>query len=135
MVARGHVESNPLDLIAHPKVDEKVVPIVTIEEKENLLRLTDPKLAKAPKARFLAYRDRAVLMLLIDTPGRRSEITDMTLDGIDFDEARFPGTGKGDKQRWMPLGSRAADALWDYIQLRETVAKGFVRDMWVSSQG
>jgi site-specific recombinase XerD len=42
--------------------------------------------------------------------------------------------GKGRKERWMPLGNVALEALWEYLQLRETVAK-LTNALWVDQKG
>ena len=134
MIQRGHVDRNPLDLIPHPKIDERVIPVIPDREIDALLQLVDPKLFSTPGRRFRATRDRAVLMLWIDTPARRGELADLTTDHIDIDGGRFLVLGKGGRERWMHLGHVATEALWDYLQARQQRAHRTDR-LWVDVQG
>ena len=70
LVSRSHIEKNPLDLIPHPKVDRRVIPTVSDRKIDTLLALVNPKLFDTRSRRFRAIRDRAILIMLIDTPGR-----------------------------------------------------------------
>jgi len=60
-------------------------------------------------------RDRALLELLYGTGSRISEAVGLDIDDIDFDQRTLVVTGKGDKQRRLPLGEYAASALDDYL--------------------
>ena len=60
-------------------------------------------------------RDRAVLELLYGTAMRVSELVGLDLGDVDFDEELVRVTGKGDKQRLVPLGRDAADALHRWL--------------------
>ena len=115
---RGHIYRNPLDLIPHPHVDEKVVPVVSELQKINLLRLVDPANARTETERFCIVRNRAVLYLLIDTPGRRNELATLTVNAVDLDGSAVLVMGKGRRERWMPIGSTPTAALAEYLALR-----------------
>ena len=118
LVERGHIDKNPLDLIPHPHIDEKVIQTVSEQEIGKLLALTNPEKARTPSERFRMIRDRAMLYLLFDTPGRRKELTALTIEDVDIDQAAILVMGKGRRERWMPLGTVAMEALWNYIQER-----------------
>ncbi len=111
LVERGHVELNPLDLIPHPHIDEKVVQTVSEQEMIRLLARTDPSFAKGASERFRMVRDRAMLYLLVDTPGRRSELVSLTVETVDLDMGAILVFGKGRRERWMPLGAVPVAAL------------------------
>ena len=134
LVQRGHIDVNPLDLIPHPHVDDKVVPTVSEVQKRNLLRLVNPENARTTTERFCLIRNRAVLYLLIDTPGRRNELATLTVNGVDLDGGAILVMGKGRRERWMPLGDTATAALADYIGLRARVAQR-IDGLWVSATG
>jgi len=61
-------------------------------------------------------RDHAIVELLYASGMRVSELVGLTLDDIDFDRLTALVTGKGNKQRIVPFGAPAADALADYIR-------------------
>ena len=60
-------------------------------------------------------RDRALLELLYGTGARVSEVVGIGLEDLDFDEELILLTGKGSKQRLVPMGSSLASALHDYL--------------------
>ncbi len=60
-------------------------------------------------------RNRALLELLYGTGTRISEAIGLDIDDIDFDQRTLVVTGKGDKQRRLPLGEYASSALTDYL--------------------
>ena len=122
LVERGHVERNPLHLIKPPHLDEKTVPVVTEDQMRDLLTLTDPVLARTPAHRFRLVRNRAVLYMFWDTPGRLNEITKIDLQDIDLESGSVLVMGKGRKERSMPIGDADRLVLWDYLRERETVS-------------
>ena len=131
LVERDHMDDNPLRLIPHPHVDERVVATVSDEEITDLLRLLDPAIARTPRERFRHYRDRAALLMLVDTPGRKAELGGIRMDDITDDASAVLVTGKGRKQRWMPLGNVAQSALWEYLQIRQSASD----ILWVDASG
>ena len=135
LVERGHCERNPLNLIPHPHIDERVIPTISERQQLDLLRMVDPSLARTSSERFRFNRDRAVLYLLIDTPGRRNEIATIKMDTVDLDSGAILVMGKGRRERWMPLGNVAKEALWDYLQARSIIANVKEQALWLSEQG
>ena len=134
MVERGHVEDNPLRLIERPRVQERTVPTVSEQQMLDLLTLLDPALARTPAHRFRLLRNRAVLFLFWDTPGRRDEVATLDLDGVDLDAGTIMVMGKGSKERYMPLGDTARSVLWEYLQVRAAMNPS-TDALWVSEQG
>ena len=131
---RGHIETNPLRLIVRPFVDEKVVETVSQDAMLLLLALKDPSRASRPKHRFRLLRDRLALLLLWDTPGRLSEISTLTLDQVDLDRGLVLVLGKGRRERWMPLGNKTREALWEYLRARDEM-NADSDSLWISSNG
>ena len=115
MVEQGHITKNPLNLIPHPKVDDRVIPTVSDREVAALLEQFDPALFQTPAAKYRAIRNRAMVIMLIDTPSRKAEITGLTLSDADIDDGRILVMVKGGRERWMHLGDVAVEALWEYM--------------------
>lgn len=134
LVERGHVETNPLNLIPHPHIDEKTIPIVSERQSLDLLRLVDPRIARTAAERFRIIRNRAIVYILIDTPARRGELASMKLGSVDIDTGSVLVMGKGRRERWIPLGNVAQEALWEYLQHR-AIAAGSEEALWVSERG
>lgn len=98
---------NPCDGIKHPKLSKKLPEYLTSKEINKLfdIRLTKP----------IDYRNKAMLEVLYATGTRISELINLELNQIDFDECIIRVTGKGKKDRIIPIGDTAMDALKNYI--------------------
>lgn len=103
----GKCSINPCDGIKHPKLSKKLPEYLTREEINKLfdIRLTKP----------IDYRNKAMLEVLYATGTRISELINLELNQIDFDECIIRVTGKGKKDRIIPIGDTAMDALKNYI--------------------
>ena len=81
--------------------------------------LSEPEVAKLidaiPATTAIDLRDRALLELLYGTGARVSEAVGLELSHLNFDEGLILVTGKGNKQRLVPLGDSLRDALRDYL--------------------
>ena len=133
-VERDHREDNPLDLIPHPKVDEKTVPTISAFEFANLMTVLDLQPVRSMDQRFRRTRDRAVLLMFWDTPARRNELANLKLGDVDLDDGGVLVMGKGRRERWMPIGSTVTVAFWEYKQARATLEPR-TDAFWVDSEG
>lgn len=114
-VDRGFLETSPIETLRNPKKTKKL-PIFLIEnDLKRLLAAPDP-------SDFRGCRDYCLLVLMGMTGVRLKEI--VGLDVVDFDrEAEtIKVTGKGRKERLIPLNALASSALELYISIRPTVA-------------
>ena len=77
----------------------------------------------------LSLRDRAILELLYGTGARVSELTSLDLDDLAFDDGLLRVTGKGDRQRLVPVGRAAQEALgrWCASEGRDRLIVGITR--------
>ena len=133
-IKRGHRDDNPLDVIPRPIVDQKIVATVTEREMQALMYAVDPRQATSPTDRFRRLRDQAILLMFWDTPGRRSELANLALGDVDLGAGGVTVMGKGRRQRWMPIGARVVEALWEYLQARESRSPSTDR-LWIQSEG
>ena len=108
LLEEGVTEADPTALLAARRVGTRI-PVVLTEDQVNAL-LAGPA-GDAP----VDVRDRAVLELLYGTGMRVSELVGLSLGDVDFDEELVRVTGKGDKQRLVPLGRSAARALHAWL--------------------
>ncbi|MGP5396868.1 tyrosine recombinase XerC [Arthrobacter rhombi] len=79
-----------------------------------------PTPAPTPRQRAVADRDRAILELLYATGIRVGELTGLDVDDIDHDRRTLRVLGKGDKERTVPFGQPAHQALSDWISRGRT---------------
>ena len=107
MIFNGNIKVNPCNGIKSPKLEKKLPNYLTIEEIDKLL---DIKLLKP-----IDYRNKAMLEVLFATGTRISELINLTLNQIDFDECIIRVLGKGKKDRIIPLGNTAIEYLKLYI--------------------
>lgn len=107
MIFNGKIEDNPCNGIRAPKLEKKLPNYLTSEEIDRLL---DIKLTKP-----IDYRNKAMLETLYATGARISELINLKLNQVDFDECIIRVLGKGKKDRIIPLGNTALNYLKLYI--------------------
>jgi integrase/recombinase XerC len=113
LAREGVVEQNPAKLVSTPKLAKKLPRVPTIEEMNGVLDGQMPEAAAFPE------RDRLMLELLYGCGIRNSELT-----GIDVEDIRSSAEiilirGKGKKERYVPFGGSAAQALAVYLPQRQ----------------
>lgn len=123
------ITSNPASMIRTLK-KEKYLPNVLHEPQ-----IKD--LVEAPDAgTLLGLRDRAILEMLYGTGIRVSELVGLTMTSVDLDLGYARVFGKGAKERIVPIGSMALDALSEYISLvRPGLARHDIEALFVNRFG
>lgn len=119
-VDEGWVETNIVRTIEAPNASPPVVEPYTQEEVEALLHACDsPPSWKASRAQHrTADRDRSIIMLLLDTGLRASELCNIATTDVNMVGNSIRVLGKGRKERLVYFGRRTAKALWRYITPR-----------------
>lgn len=108
---RGFVEKNPAHLLIVPKKDKQLPKTVNKEDINRMMDLADDD---NPRSR----QDRAMLELFYSTGIRLSELVQLNLNDIDFDQRQILVSGKGAKQRIVPMGEKAIHALEAHLDGR-----------------
>ena len=115
------VVENIVRLVERPRPEKRdIVPFTQDDIRALLANLEKTNLysrpGKRPSAHSLpcAPRNRAIILLLLDTGIRNSELCELTFGGLDFKNARVSVFGKGAKQRSVPFSPRTGQALWRY---------------------
>jgi integrase/recombinase XerD len=104
---RGHPEA--VELLSSPALWERIPQVLSPESVEKLLA------APLPQERFY-WRDRAILETLYATGSRASEVIGLKLTDVHLDSGFCKCQGKGGKQRVVPLGQQAQNALRAYLE-------------------
>jgi integrase/recombinase XerC len=112
---QGVVRENPTALIATPKVRRKMPTFVSASAAEEVV--TAPLVDHA-RREVERLRDTALLELLYGCGLRVSELTRLDLEHVSFEGAQIRVLGKGRKERMVPLGGKAAEALGAYLARR-----------------
>ncbi len=117
LVREGSIDANPAKLVKTPKTP-KTLPNVPTAEETN--RLIDQVVYAEGRDRFpdKVVRDRLIFELLYGCGLRVSELEGLTLDDFDLPERWVRVRGKGRKERQVPFGAGAAQALERYIEVR-----------------
>jgi integrase/recombinase XerD len=99
---------NPAHAVKPPRPPDLKVKALTREQVEAMIAVTS-------QAR-LYRRARALVLFLLDTGARASEVTRLTVGDVNFASGKVKVRGKGDKERFVYLGKRALSALWLYVK-------------------
>lgn len=102
------LKSNPAREISSPKLDRYIPGYLTVDEVFRLLE-------RPEKTKPFGSRDLAILELLYSCGIRVSEMAGLNISGIDFDERLLKVTGKGNKERVVPVGRHALGAVERYL--------------------
>ena len=110
-IEEGDLKDNPCDRIDAPKLGKYLPAVLSVEEVDAIISSVD---LKAPHG----LRDRAILEVLYGCGLRVSECTGLLQSHVHLDEGYVDVIGKGNKQRIIPLGEMAAEAIRNYLPAR-----------------
>jgi len=105
----GHIKSNPTLAVKVPKQEKRLPQVLSVGEAHVLLESIDPSTP-------LGLRDRAVFELLYAAGIRLSELTALDVDKVDLKFQYVRVFGKGHKERIVPIGEYAVEALSAYLK-------------------
>ncbi len=111
---QGHIAADPLIGLAGPKTAKHIPVYLTVDEVFSLLE--EPK-----KKDSFFQRDRAIMELIYSTGMRVSEAVAGNMDDLDFTAGMIKIRGKGSKERLVPFGRTAQDALQQWFPLRSNL--------------
>jgi len=129
-LGRGRIVADPTLKLANPARPSRLPKVMSEKQVDSLLAAPD---TDTP----LGLRDRAMLETLYATGLRVSELVNLKLHEIGFNEGVLRVLGKGSKERLVPLGEQAIDWLGRYLnEARHDIIKGQLSDaLFVTSRG
>ena len=110
----GIFTENPADLVAHPRIKQKMPSFLQVDAVFHFLD-TLSRAARRQGSSWRKARNWAMFELLYSAGIRVSELTKLDLDGVAFADALVRVSGKGRKERIIPIGTKALDALKYYL--------------------
>ncbi|MGB6788508.1 MAG: tyrosine-type recombinase/integrase [Candidatus Acidiferrales bacterium] len=151
-VREKFLKQNPARLVARPKLPKRVPSVMTAEEINRMLdNLTAPMAARVAgkkktssqekrNAERILARDRAILELLYSSGLRVSELTGLDKNSVNREEKMLHVFGKRRKERMVPYGRKAGEALENYWPVREEIlahagARGEPRAVFLNLRG
>ena len=124
---RRWVKDNPAVGVSAPKLAKKLPKTLDADQVSHFVELEGDE--------WLVLRDRAILELFYSSGLRLSELTGLNLDHIDFADATVRTTGKGRKERVVPVGSHAINAIHGWLAVREQYLKEDNPALFISQRG
>ena len=119
------IKNSPADEITTPKQEKYLPTSMSEDEVESLLG--------SPKSSIkIERRDKAMIEILYATGMRISELVNLKLTDIDFNRSVLKVFGKGSKERLVPYGEKAAEALRIYLEDRKKLDS---KDVFLSNRG
>ena len=111
LVLEGLLKDNPCDKVDNPKLGGYLPEVLSLEEVESILDSVDV-------STWMGRRDKAMLEILYGCGLRISEAMGLRISCIFLDEGFVRIIGKGNKERLVPMGEMAVDAVRSYMEAR-----------------
>ncbi|MEN3189897.1 MAG: tyrosine recombinase XerC [Atribacterota bacterium] len=110
------IDTNPTLNLITPKIEKKLPYFLYLQEVNKLIETPS-------RNKLSGIRDRAILEILYGTGIRVSELTNININDIDFNEKIIKVLGKGSKERILPLSNPVIKAIQEYVEKRHLFNK------------
>jgi integrase/recombinase XerD len=114
MIFEGYRDNNPMELIESPKIGRILPDTLSVKEIDNLINSVDLSTKEGE-------RNQAIIETLYGCGLRVSELIDLKLSDLFFKEGFIKVTGKGNKQRFVPIGEVTQQYISTYIRNSRTL--------------
>ena len=114
LIMADYLEADPSELLESPNIDLKLPEVLTVEEIDRIIATVDRSKAEG-------QRNRAILETLYSCGLRVSELVNLKLSDLYFDEGFIKVEGKGNKQRLIPISPRAINEIKLYFTDRSQI--------------
>ena len=109
LVSEDILPNHPFEKVKIPRPPTKIIPAFSPSQIQQLLSVIN---TRTPAG----YRDYLIILTLLDTGLRFSELCSMTLEKLWLEDGTARVLGKGNKERLVPIGKRVQRLLWRYIE-------------------
>ncbi|WP_299336187.1 site-specific tyrosine recombinase/integron integrase [uncultured Psychroserpens sp.] len=135
LVFEDYRTTNPLDHIESPKIGRKLPDTLSTDEIDALIDAID--LSKTYNGVQIGERNRTILETLYSCGLRVSELINLNISDLFFDEGFIKVTGKGDKQRFVPIGSNTQKyiTIWLEIRAHMTIDSQHTDTLFLNNRG
>lgn len=114
MAIEGKIDENPASLLESPRPGSRLPDVLSVEEIDSIIKAID-------LSRPEGQRNRAIIETLYGCGLRVSELINLRLTDINFRDEYIVVTGKGDKQRLIPLNQKTIKEIRYYLQDRNSL--------------
>ncbi len=130
LVRHGEATHNPAELVQAPKAPRRLPKVLDVDQASRLVEIGD----ESAEAELIA-RDRAILELMYSCGLRVSELVGLDLRDIDLRDAQVTVLGKGRKQRKVPVGRHAVNALEQWMRMRTAWSNSDTAALFIARGG
>ncbi len=123
----GYIKSNPAKLVPNPKIPKLLPRFLSVDDVFSLVE-------KPEGIGFIPVRDKAILELLYSSGLRVSELSGLNIDDLNIKGNLIKIRGKGKKERIVPVGSKAIDAIKSYM-IERMLLKSKDRALFLNRMG
>ena len=127
LIREGEVKTSPVTSVSAPKGKKRLPGNLDADRMARLMDISGDG--------AIVDRDRAILELLYSSGLRLAELTDLNLGDVDMHDATVRVTGKGNKDRIVPVGRQALKALRQWAITRADLAAVDEKALFVSNRG
>lgn len=134
LIFEDYRKDTPLALIEIPKIGRKLPDTLSTEEIDKLISA----IAIKNESDFLGLRNKAIIETLYSCGLRVSELISLTMSNLFFSEGFIKVTGKGSKERFVPIDTTTQQYILDYIKIRahnSTIQKGHEDTLFLNRRG
>lgn len=131
LVFEGYRDDNPMELIESPRIGRKLPDTLSLKEIDMLINSIDV-------SKNEGERNRAILETLYSCGLRVSEVINLKMSDLYFEEGFIKVTGKGDKERFVPIGDVTRDYITSYMNNTRTtvpVQKDYTDILFLNRRG
>ncbi|MEA5111023.1 Tyrosine recombinase XerD [bioreactor metagenome] len=131
LLLENEIRNDPTELVEMPRIGRKLPEVLTKDEVERLLGIVD---LSTPTGE----RNKAIVEVLYGCGLRVSELINLRIADLHYEEYYLTVTGKGDKQRIVPLGNAASSQLSRYIRevrIHQNIKKGQEQYIFLNKSG
>ena len=114
LIHKYNFKKNPTIGIKAPKSKKLLPQTLSVDQTLKLVDIKDDS--------FLGIRDHAILELFYSSGLRLSELVNINKNDINFDDGIISVTGKGNKERVVPVGSFASEAIHKWLKIRKNIS-------------
>lgn len=110
LLHRRSITTDPSELLVTPKADKPLPKNIEVDEVAQLLNFSPEK--------TIDFRDKAMMELFYSSGLRLSELANLDVSDLALAQGELVVTGKGSKQRLLPMGTQAIEAIKEWIKVR-----------------
>jgi len=135
LIFEDYRKNNPMDLIESPKIGRKLPDTLSTSEIDQLISAID--LSRVFNGINIGERNRAILETLYSCGLRVSELTNLKISDLFFEEGFIKVTGKGDKQRFVPINRNTQKyiLIWKGIRRHIIVDRDYKDTLFLNNRG